>query len=175
MPASEAIEFLASYNVRVSEVMPGLILILYDTGCTVFISSLADHFCVEITCDAAINGIGERSVQIAGPIAISFLDDKAQNYVTYESPRGFCMEDLNFGVFPSGQAEKITHREDRSGISRSRMEPLLHRGWTPRAFDQRPSEWSHVDGGKKICSAYRRSKATVYQVIRSGWFCAYFS
>jgi hypothetical protein len=31
MPASEAIEFLASYNVRVSEVMPGLILILYDS------------------------------------------------------------------------------------------------------------------------------------------------
>jgi uncharacterized small protein (DUF1192 family) len=107
MPASEAIEFLASYNVRVSEVMPGLILILYDTGCTVFISSLADHFCVEITCDAAINGIGKRSVKIAGPVAISFLDDKAQNYVTYESPRGFYMEDLNFGIFPSGQAEKI--------------------------------------------------------------------
>jgi hypothetical protein len=107
MPASEAIEFLASYNVRVSEVMPGLILILYDTGCTVFISSLADHFCVEITCDAAINGIGKRSVKIAGPIAISFLDDKAQIYVTYESPRGFYMEDLNFGISPSGQAEKI--------------------------------------------------------------------
>jgi hypothetical protein len=87
--------------------MPGLILIVYDTGCTVFISSLADHFCVEITCDAAINGIGKRSVKIAGPIAISFLDDKAQNYVTYESPRGFYMEDLNFGIFPSGQAEKI--------------------------------------------------------------------
>jgi hypothetical protein len=34
MPASEAIEFLASYNVQVSEVMPGLILILYDTGCS---------------------------------------------------------------------------------------------------------------------------------------------
>ena len=107
MPASEAIEFLASYNVRVSEVMPGLILILYDTGCTVFISPLEDHFCVEIRCDAAINGIGKRSVKIAGPIAISFLDDKAEHYVTYESPRGFYMEDLNFGIFPSGQAEKI--------------------------------------------------------------------
>jgi hypothetical protein len=107
MPASEAIEFLASYNVRVSGVMPGLILILYDTGCTVFISSLADHFYVEITCDVAIDGIGKRSVKIAGPIAISFLDDKAQNYFTYESPRGFYMEDLNFGIFPSGQAEKI--------------------------------------------------------------------
>ena len=107
MPASEAIEFLASYNVRISEVMPGLILLLYDTGCTVFISSLADHFCVEIPCDAAINGIGKRSVKIAGPIAISFLDNKAQNYLTYESPRGFYMEDLNFGIFPSGQVEKI--------------------------------------------------------------------
>jgi len=107
MPASEAIEFLASYDVRVSEVMPGLTLILYDTGCTVFISPLADHFCVEIRCDAAINGIGKRSVKIAGPIPISFLDDKAEHYVTYESPRGFYMEDLNFGIFPSGQAEKI--------------------------------------------------------------------
>ena len=107
MPASEAIEFLASYNVRISEVMPGLVLILYDTGCTVFLSPLSDHFCVEIQCDAAINGIGRRSVKICGPIAISFLDAKAQNYVTYESPRGFFMGDLNFGIFPSGQAERI--------------------------------------------------------------------
>ena len=106
MPASEAIEFLASYNVRLSEVMPGLILLLYDTGCTVFLSPLSDHFCVEITCDAAINGIGRRSVSISGPVAISFLDAKAQNYVTYESPRGFFMGDLNFGIFPSGQAER---------------------------------------------------------------------
>ena len=103
MPASEAIEFLASYNVRISEVMPGLILLLYDTGCTVFLSPLSDHsgFSVEISCDAAINGIGQRSVSISGPIAISFLDAKAQNYVTYESPRGFFMGDLNFGIFPS--------------------------------------------------------------------------
>jgi hypothetical protein len=107
MPASEAIEFLASYNVRISEVVPGLVLILYDTGCTVFLSPLSDHFCVEIQCDAAINGIGKRSVKICGPIAISFLDAKAQNYVTYESPRGFFMGDLNFGIFPSGQAERI--------------------------------------------------------------------
>jgi hypothetical protein len=106
MPASEAIEFLASYDVRVSEVMPGLTLILYDTGCTVFISPLADHFCVEIRCDAAINGIGKRSVKIAGPIPISFLDDKAEHYVTYESPRGFYMEDLNFGIFPSGKQRR---------------------------------------------------------------------
>jgi hypothetical protein len=61
---------------------------------------------VEIRCDAAINGIGKRSVKIAGPIAISFLDDKAEHYVTYESPRGFYMENLNC-IFPSGQAEKI--------------------------------------------------------------------
>jgi len=66
MPASEAIEFLASYNVRISEVVPGLVLILYDTGCTVFLSPLSDHFCVEIQCDAAINGIGKRSVRFVG-------------------------------------------------------------------------------------------------------------
>ncbi len=62
---------------------------------------------MEIRCDVAINGIGIRSVKIAGPIVISFLDDKAEHYVTYESPRGFYMEDLNLGIFPSDQAEKI--------------------------------------------------------------------
>ena len=76
MPASEAIEFLTCYNMRISELMPGLILFLYDTGCTVFISPLTDHFCVEITCDAAINRIGKRSVKISGLIATSFLDDR---------------------------------------------------------------------------------------------------
>ena len=91
----------ASYNVRISEVMPGLILLLYDTECTVFLSPLSDHSCVEITRDAAINGIGRRSVSISGQIAISFLDAKAQNYVTYEIARGFFMGDLNFGIFPS--------------------------------------------------------------------------
>ena len=45
-------------------------------------------------------------MSIIGPIAISFLDEKAQNYVTYERPRGFFMGNLNFGVFPSGQAER---------------------------------------------------------------------
>ena len=60
--------------------MPGLVLILYDTGCTVFLSPLSDHFCIEIQCDSAINCIGRRSVKICGPTTISFLDVKAQNY-----------------------------------------------------------------------------------------------
>ena len=92
---------------QISEIMPGLILILYDTGCTVFISPLKEHFCVEVDCNAAINGIGKRNVNTCGPVAISFLNSRAKGYVTFESPRGFHMPDLNFGIFPSGVAERM--------------------------------------------------------------------
>jgi hypothetical protein len=62
----------------------------------VLISPLKDHFCVEIECNAAINGIGQRDVKTCGPVAISFLDIHARGYVTFESPRGFLMPELNF-------------------------------------------------------------------------------